>query len=55
MMKKKSLFLFAPNERGANMAEYAIVMAAIVLVGWTAMKVLGVNISDFIQGVAGHF
>ena len=46
---------YLPRFRGANMAEYAIVIAVIVLVGWAATKLLGVNISSFIQGVAGSF
>ena len=42
-------------QRGQGMAEYGIGLAAVVIVVWAAMKVLGVNISSFISDVAGHF
>lgn len=42
-------------QRGQGMAEYGIGLAAVVIVGWAAMKLLGFNISDFLTGIAGHF
>ncbi|HFC10131.1 MAG TPA: Flp family type IVb pilin [Chloroflexi bacterium] len=42
-------------QRGQGMAEYGIAIAAVVIVVWAAMKVLGVNISGFITGIASHF
>ncbi len=54
-LKKWEWALSRRMMRGASMAEYAIVMAAIVLVGWAASRLLGGSISDFIQSVASHF
>jgi len=43
------------KQKGQGLAEYGIALAAVVIVVWAAMKILGVDISAFITDIAGHF
>lgn len=55
MFEQFSLWMLKQGQRGQGLAEYAIAILVIVIVAWAAAEVLGVNISAFITGVAGHF
>jgi Flp pilus assembly pilin Flp len=46
--------LDVPSERGQTMAEYAVVLAVITLVVIGAIQLLGGNISNAVNTVAGY-